>query len=780
MFFRTRYRNLSLEVLKAFQVSAEPRVQLLRTARTLAATLGADLCQILVRGSASDGFQLRAWAGPGVQGPVEPDLPLEQHLHRLAVSGVVHRWSSGKGGPPPFPRVQAEDLTSAVAVPILWRHRPVAIVVAGFADRSRVPPRMVREIQDLSASLAPLIRGSLSRLYQMRKNEAAGELLRVSEDLSLAGNVPSCFARIARAAATLTGSSGSMLRMEESSILKVKAFFASGMPGIKAIGVPNDFPFAERALRSGRSVVIDHLHRETGENGAPVRRNLLCVPFTDGSSRGVLTLFDRDDGHGASPYSRLERETARALLRVGIMSLRHIGNETEVLKISRSLEWRVRELTLLHQISRVALDHSDPEEVLRSILEAVTNVVGFGFHRAFLFMHNIGKSVLKGAMGVEALPVSGINAQTSSPADSFGIIHQNIDEVVSGLEIAVKPGGGVLSRAVLERKSFRMRIPGDHNLLGSDVITQLGNVQGFAVAPLLSDEAVLGVIWVDNYRTMRPIRLDDFRLLVTAAAQAALAMERSSRAQAVDLLSSKLLDLQNQLIQWEKMAALGEMAASVAHDIRNPLVSIGGFARRLKRQLSGDHKGSRYAEVIIQEVDRLERTLENVMSYTRTYGMTERKPSRLYALLSECAELFSENFRKKQVVLKRQFERDIPEILLDERQIKQAVINILFNAGEAVPEGSEVRLSARVGKTEQGDFIVIDISDEGQGITDGDLKKVFQPFFTTKASGTGLGLAIAQRAVSGHGGEIRVDNRCGEGVTFSIYLPLAPWTPAEE
>jgi len=279
---------------------------------------------------------------------------------------------------------------------------------------------------------------------------------------------------------------------------------------------------------------------------------------------------------------------------------------------------------------------------------------------------------------------------------------------------------------------------------------------------------------------MRPIRSEDFRLLVTAAAQAALAMERSARAEALDQLNSQLLNLQRQLTQWEKLAALGEMAASVAHDIRNPLVSIGGFARRLKKLLPEDERGERYAQIIIQEVDRLEWTLENVMSYARSYGIIEKKPSRLYGLLSECAELFSENFRKKRIELRRRFERDIPEILLDERQIKQALINILFNAGESVPEGGEVGISARIQQEGEGGFVVIEIFDNGEGIAHENMEKIFLPFFTTKAAGTGLGLAIAHRAISGHGGEIRVDNRPGEGVTFSIYLPISPMDRMEE
>jgi two-component system sensor histidine kinase HydH len=218
------------------------------------------------------------------------------------------------------------------------------------------------------------------------------------------------------------------------------------------------------------------------------------------------------------------------------------------------------------------------------------------------------------------------------------------------------------------------------------------------------------------------------------------------------------------------------MAASVAHDIRNPLVSIGGFARRLRKLTAEDNQGVRYANIIIQEVDRLERTLDNVMSYSRSYGLMERKPVSLYSLLSECAELFRENFKKKGVSLQRQFGRDLPELVLDERQIKQAVLNVLFNAGESVGEDSNVKFEAAV---EAGEgLVVISITDYGEGISEHDKEMIFQPFYTTKGTGTGLGLAIAQRAVAGHGGEIRVDNRPGEGVTFSICLPTI--NPADQ
>jgi signal transduction histidine kinase len=484
---------------------------------------------------------------------------------------------------------------------------------------------------------------------------------------------------------------------------------------------------------------------------------------------GVLTLFDRKRENIPVHFGRLEREIARNLIRVGLMAVYHIRKETEIRKISRSLEIRVKELTLLHQISRAVLDRKEVTSVLRSLLEAVTNVEGFGFDRAFLFLYDEEKMTLSGLLGVEAFPVK--TGEDAAENTVNGVRHVELDELISGYSIEVSMGGGVVPRTVLEKRSFRIRLPRDRDLVSKEVVQYLGGVHSFATVPLVAEDRVLGVIWVDNLRTMRPLGYEDFQLLVSAAAQAGLAVERSFQAEALDLLNSQLIDLQNRMIQWEKMAALGEMAASVAHDLRNPLVSIGGFTRRLRKLLTEDDRGVRYADIIIQEVDRLERTLDNVMSYSRSYGLMERKPVAMYGLLSECAELFRENFKKKGVNLERQFGRDLPVVSLDERQIKQAVLNVLFNAGEAVGADSDVRFEAWVEDSEG--LVVISITDQGEGISEQHIDEIFKPFHTTKGTGTGLGLTIAQRSVGGHGGEIRVDNRRGEGVTFTICLPIS-------
>jgi len=760
---RRRHSIISEKILKAFQGTYEPETQLYRTAEILTRELEADLCIFRIQEGDPNTLLIQGIAGDSALWP-EGD-GAEALLTRILYRGSPESWhASGDVASP----LAASTLRSVLVYPVTWHQRPVALLVVGFKAGETVPAHVVRAVSALVPTLAILVRSIVTRLYQVRKNEVAGELLRISERLSSSTDVQTCWSQITRAACDLTDAGGALLRMPVKGVLKVKAFFASDMSGLDVIDKPNDLPTAQKSFETGRSIIADAGKLQKSLSAGPAGRNLMCIPFSDEAGMsGVLTLFDRKMKNIPVHFGRLEREIARSLVRVGLMAVYHIRKETEIRKISRSLESRVKELTLLHQISRAVLDRKEVSAVLRSLLEAVTNFEGFGFDRAFLFLHDEEEKTLRGLLGVEAFPVREGAQEGEDP--ETGVRHTVVDDLIAGRSIEVRMDGGVVPRTVLEKRSFRIRLPRDRDLVNEEVVRYLGGARSFATVPLIAEDRVLGVIWVDNLRTMRPIGHEDFQLLVSAAAQAGLAVERSFQAESLERLNSQLIALQNRMIQWEKMAALGEMAASVAHDIRNPLVSIGGFTRRLRKTLAEGDRGVRYADIIIQEVDRLERTLDNVMSYSRSYGLMDRKPVALYDLLSECAELFRENFKKKKVYLQRQFGRELPELTLDERQIKQAVLNVLFNAGEAVGEESHVNFEARV--EEDKGQVIISVTDLGEGIDEKDMDAIFQPFFTTKGTGTGLGLAIAQRAVTGHGGEIRVDNRRGEGVTFSICLP---------
>ncbi len=228
---------------------------------------------------------------------------------------------------------------------------------------------------------------------------------------------------------------------------------------------------------------------------------------------------------------------------------------------------------------------------------------------------------------------------------------------------------------------------------------------------------------------------------------------------------TELKDLREKLQSAERMAALGEVAAKVAHEIRNPLVSIGGFARRLEGKLEGNLL--EYAAIISKEVTRLEAILKEILGFVREARIARRQVV-LNAMLEELSRLVNTEVVEKGNALVM----DLPEppvtLIIDSDRMKEALLNILTNANQATDNGT-VTLRAYA----EAEGAVVEISDTGCGINEEDIPRIFDPFFTTRPAGTGLGLSIAKRIVEEHKGRVSVRSKWpGGGTTFKIYLPL--------
>ncbi|MDI6744065.1 MAG: PAS domain S-box protein [Thermodesulfovibrionales bacterium] len=226
---------------------------------------------------------------------------------------------------------------------------------------------------------------------------------------------------------------------------------------------------------------------------------------------------------------------------------------------------------------------------------------------------------------------------------------------------------------------------------------------------------------------------------------------------------TELNTLREKLAATERMAALGEVAAKVAHEIRNPLVLVGGFAKRLEKKLDGNLK--EYAGIIAKEVDRLERILHEILGFVKEARLMKEKVN-VGELVDGMILLMQTQVRERGIkVLKEKGET--PQIYVDTNRIREALLNIFNNAVQALAIHGTITIKTYTA----GSSAVIEISDTGSGIEEKDLPFIFNPFYTTKLSGTGLGLAITKRIIEEHKGKIEVDSAPGKGTTFRVFLP---------
>jgi len=282
---------------------------------------------------------------------------------------------------------------------------------------------------------------------------------------------------------------------------------------------------------------------------------------------------------------------------------------------------------------------------------------------------------------------------------------------------------------------------------------------------------------VDNKFQEREITEEDIQALTMFASEACLAMENASLYESLEEALGKVRKTQDLLVQSEKLAALGEMAARISHEIKNPLTVIGGFAARLARGEKGGQKDhpptARYAEIILKEVRRLERTVQQTLYFSREM-MPALRPVDINAEIREVLAIFRDELEEAGIEKVVELSEEVPEIHVDPDQIRQVLWNLVSNAVQAMGEGGKLTLVTRPSREGEGDGVVFLVGDTGGGIPHDVVHNIFNPFFTTKPKGTGLGLPIVHAIVQNHGGTIQLDNREGEGVTFSVFLPRSP------
>ena len=231
---------------------------------------------------------------------------------------------------------------------------------------------------------------------------------------------------------------------------------------------------------------------------------------------------------------------------------------------------------------------------------------------------------------------------------------------------------------------------------------------------------------------------------------------------------TRLKDLESEMRENERLAAVGRMAAGVAHEVRNPLSSIKGLALLLKDKFSRDSKEFETTGLLVQEVERMNRTISELLSFARPAAL-DLQPIDLQELLSDSLQLVSADTASEHIRTSLHCDHDLPTVFADRDRLSQVFINILLNGVQAMEQGGTLEIIAR--KSGSGKQIELQFRDSGKGIKPEHLSQLFYPYFTTKNGGTGIGLAISQKIIVDHGGTIRVESELGVGTTIFVELP---------
>ncbi|HDH88278.1 MAG TPA: GAF domain-containing sensor histidine kinase [Desulfobacteraceae bacterium] len=297
--------------------------------------------------------------------------------------------------------------------------------------------------------------------------------------------------------------------------------------------------------------------------------------------------------------------------------------------------------------------------------------------------------------------------------------------------------------------------------------------QSLICVPLTIRGKTTGAIQVINKKNGRPFTQEDSELLTALAQQIAVALDNAKLYHRLEknfkLTAEELKVTQQKLIRSERSAAIANLVQGIAHEVRNPIMSIGGFAARMKAELEMNNKFQKYLDIILSETTRLEKLVQDVKEIAEMQT-AYLQPENMNSLLSNVIEDFSPIIARESIHVETDIEEGLPTITLDKAQISRALKNIVQNSIEALPTGGTLRVTARAVESN----IRIAVEDSGIGIDEDELDSILDPFVTSKTTGAGLGLTMVYQILMNHQGEINIKSRGGKGTVVTIDLPLNP------
>jgi len=463
-----------------------------------------------------------------------------------------------------------------------------------------------------------------------------------------------------------------------------------------------------------------------------------------------------------------------------------VDYDTELSTINKYLRRRIEELAVLNLLSEALLKTQDLKKVLLITLTGVTSGEAFGFNRGMIFLVNEATQTLEGQLGLghlESIEATGVWEHITSQKLTFeqliekiletnSLNNNNLTRAVRQISIPLELEMGCLPRAIRERKSFIIDNI-TQRVLGNETLGYILQETPFAIVPLIYEGRALGLMLVDNSVNGQPIGSEDITTLETIANQAAGKIENAILHNKLEVryaelkhVHSLLKENQEYLLKSERLADLGRMASTVAHEIKTPLITIGGYAQRVLRKIDEGRVDRNEVLTIIEEIARLERISSEILDYSQKSQLFLHNND-LNQIISETVDLESSKLKYENIEVDTEFCQQELKIISDKDRLKQVLFNLIHNAAEAMTQGGKIKIATG----RKGDYAWFRIEDNGCGMDQETMRKLYTPFFTSKRQGTGLGLPVSKKIIDDHGGNIVVESEPERGSRFTINLP---------
>ena len=677
---------------------------------------------------------------------------------------------------------------SMLSLPIAAGKDLYGVISLGFKCDESISAKEIDALQDVCAMLAGLMQNwkSADKSGKLDRKPAVQEELGkiVSHPVPFA-NVPSLILKICH---THADSCCTILRILQhdgvtSGVYKrCRQRFRTTLASLLEI----EAQCSAKTIHAGMSVQV----ADAIDDGA-LPPSLICVPIQHGARiLGTLTVFGKVGGDGLHhEFDADDLEFLESMASDVASVLEEVSSNRQITLLAAENDRKQKELLLLYSISNTMHSTINLNELIHMILKAVVAGITPIFERAMLFLVNERSGVIQGMQGVTSDPslvkkdrvaddmlISGSweisDEEMTSQQDS------TFSRMVKETRIPLDKSLNVYSRAVLDKKLYFISDAAKERQEDRGFIKRFG-VKAYAAVPLMVKGESVGLVIVDNPLTDRTISRDDLLFLQLLMNQAGTAIDNSMLHIRIEDAHRDFREIQQRLIQGEKLAAIGEMAASIAHELKGPLVSIGGFAKRLERKFIPGSAERKYAETIVHEVSRLEKMLTDTLFFSKKATICYASCN-INNIVEESLAILSTSLEEKKIRVKMRLCPKIASFLGDSQQLKQVFINLFSNAGEAMKDGGTLSITVASTKLDGDNALSVTVSDTGGGIPVEILHDIFNPFFTTKECGTGLGLPISHRIVTNHGGRILVHNRPGIGAQFKVILPTHQCLPTHD